>query len=127
MDRKTVFVIEPDDYHRDIIRTALDHHGYHVVEVAGRELRERPEERPLPDLLVVAHMGPDGNPAVLEWVRCRPEAAEVPIICLAEDVRPWHLEQALEAGCTVVCLKPLEPGHFAVQVRQLIGPSVPEP
>lgn len=124
MPSKTVFVIEPDEYHRDIIHAALDHHGYRVVEVDHSEVPELGEERGPPDLLVVADLGPGGKRLILDWIRSHPEAAGIPILCVAEDVRPWHAEEAIEAGCTVVCLKPLDPSHFAVQVRQLIGPSI---
>lgn len=124
MTLKTVYLSEPDDYHRDIIQAALDHHGYQVVEVDWRQLTALPEDRALPDLIVVASAGPGESRAMMEWLGRTPEAAGIPIICVADDAHPREIEEAMEAGCAVVCLKPLDPTHFAAQVRQLIGPSI---
>lgn len=123
MASKTVFLIEPDDYHRDIIHAALAHHGYDVVEVDWHDITSLPENRALPDLLVVAHAGPGQSRAMMEWIGRTPEAAGIPIICVTDDAHPREMEEAIEAGCAVVSLKPLDPTDFAAQVRQLIGPS----
>lgn len=124
MPSKTVLLIESDPYHRDILTCALEHHEYLVISIDLEELPAMVEELLQPDLMVIAYPGhfADGRP-VFDWIRSSSELRDVPIICVSGDSGQWSVDEALASGCNVVCVKPIDAGRFAVQVRQLIGPS----
>lgn len=127
MPLKTVLLAEPDRSHYEILSEALEHHGYFVVAVDADELLDVMGGPWRPDLLVVAfpaHFS-DGR-SVFDWTRRAEVLGDVPILCVSDHAEPWELEKARESGCSTVCVKPLVASHFAVQVRQLVGPSIRE-
>lgn len=125
MPVKTVLLAEPDRSHYEILSGALEYHGYLVVAVETDELLDVMDEAWRPDLLVVAFPAQfsDGR-SVFDWTRRSDAIGDVPILCVSEHAEPWELEKARRGGCSTVCVKPLDASYFAVQVRQLVGPSI---
>lgn len=125
MPTKIVLLIESDPDHREILTSTLEHHGYLVFALEPDDLLGMVEDLLRPDLIVVALPAEfGGGRSVFDWIGSSDELRGIPILCLSDESGPWKRDEALERGCSVFCVKPVSAASFAVQVRDLVGPSI---
>lgn len=127
LPEKRVVIVDPDEAARDIFGTILGHHGYVVsaFEHQLEALKALPQLRP--ELVIVAFpLGmPDGR-TLLETIRAMPELAETKILSVSAEASPDMVAEARRLGSDEYCTKPVGARRLAVQVRDMVGPSIPK-
>lgn len=117
---KTVLVIEDDEVARELMRMALEHRGYAVVEAEdGIEGYEKAvAERP--DLIVTDIKMPSADGVhLVRRVRDTPELAETPIL-VTTGYGSGNATFALTQGATAYEPKPINPDSFMATVKRLL-------
>ena len=125
MPAKLVLLAEPDEDHRDIFRTILEHHGYGVIAADDHAGAVRLARERRPDLVIVAFplRGEDGR-TLTEALRSFEETKRTAVLAVTAEDQPWEARLARDLGATRHCSKPIDPRRIAVQVRDMIGPSL---
>jgi two-component system cell cycle response regulator len=118
---KRILVVDDKPSSRELVRTALIHEEYEVIEASdGREALERMRAA-APDLVLLdVHMpGLDGY-AVVAAARSDPALAAVPMIALTASAMAGDRERALAAGFNSYLAKPVSMSALRTEVARLV-------
>jgi CheY-like chemotaxis protein len=118
-----VLVIDDDPDALAICDWALRAEGYRTVTATSGAAGLASLERVRPALVVLdlAMPGTDGF-AVARAIRARQDLADLPILIFTGLSRDAE-RQAMAAGGTAFCSKPIEPHEFVAAVRRLCPPA----
>ena len=108
----TVLIVEDHDDAREFMRIFIESLGYQVVEAANGAEAVEAVKRQSSDLVLMDIGMPvmDGISATKQ-IRRMNEGKDIPIIAVTAH-RDWFEEQALQAGCNKVIVKPIEQGSL---------------
>lgn len=113
-----MFLLEPDELHRQILTRRLGAAGHQVQAFGEANEALAALELDPPEVLVLSSRPPDRpGPAVVQWLRASPLLGELRILGLAEnmeDRRPM-----LNAGCDECVFKPLDIDRLLLTIEQL--------
>lgn len=117
---KRILVIEDDDVTRELMRLALERHGYEVVAAEdGLRGYERAVEL-RPDLIITDISMPSADGVhVVRRVRDTPEIAGVPIL-VTTGFGSGNATFSLSQGATAFEPKPIDPDSFLATVERLL-------
>lgn len=127
MALKKVLIVDPVADDRAIFRAALEHHGYRVEDAADGPSGYAAASASHPDLILLAFpvRMSDGR-TLLETLRADPELSGIPLLAVTPEGEPEDARRVWRLGCDDHCTKPVQPRVLAVQVHQMIGPSLPD-
>jgi two-component system cell cycle response regulator DivK len=119
--RKTILVIEDQEFNRDLLVQILE--DFYAVVVAGdgaEGLAEAARQRP--DLILMDF----GMPVMDGWEATRRIKAEVglrhiPIIAITSHAMVGDEEKARQAGCDDYMAKPIHEDELLAKIRHFIG------
>ena len=122
---KKILVVENDEDTRSIYTTALEHHGYDVLQAEhGAEGIELAREHH-PDLILMNLSMPeiDGISAT-SILRGEPGTADIPIIACTGFISADGQDKAVDAGVDAYLEKPCMPSRILEEVEKFIGPPL---
>ena len=122
---KKILVVENDEDTRCIYCTALEHHGYDVLQAEhGAEGIELAREH-RPDLILMNLSMPelDGISAT-SILRGEPDTADIPIIACTGFISADGQDKAVDAGVDAYLEKPCMPSRILEEVEKFIGPPL---
>jgi CheY-like chemotaxis protein len=115
----TVLICDDEPSLRELIRVSLDG-PYRFVEADDGESSLALARRERPDVVILDMMMPRRSGLeVLTAMRADDELRDTPVIVLT--AQPATREQALDAGATVVMVKPFEPEAIAAAVEEVLA------
>ena len=122
MRQRPVLIVEDNEDAAVIIRTALEHAGYRVMDVrnGAEALSLLSSVRPSVVLLDVVLPGMDGW-QVLERLRAQADLKDVPVICVTANALRESRDRALALGCAAYLTKPVEPFRLVKEVGRILG------
>ena len=123
---KTVLIVEDSPEGRDIYATALESHGYRVVQAEDGAAGVRLATDEPPDLVLMNVSIPlvNGVDAV-EIIKSHPATQNVPVVVLTGHTSASVREDAWRAGCDEYFSKPLPPAQLVEAIAERIGPADP--
>jgi CheY-like chemotaxis protein len=116
----TILLVEDYDDSRSMMKFVLENNGYHVIEAMnGLEAIDHVKTE-APDLILMDVSLPqmDGLEAV-RHIKTIAQAEHIPVICLTAHSTDYQ-QQALEAGCATVILKPFD----VLKLPEIVGPYI---
>ncbi|MDY0092747.1 MAG: response regulator [Candidatus Vecturithrix sp.] len=118
---ETVLVIDDDDLNLTLTSTIFQNAGYTVYKTSsGREGIAMAQDF-LPDVILIDLAMPEMNGyEVTRILKAHPITAAIPIVaCTALATRESE-EKAIEAGCSSVLRRPIEPNYLVEHVRKIV-------
>ncbi len=118
---ETVLVIDDDDLNLTLTSTIFQNAGYTVYKTSsGREGIAMAQDF-LPDVILIDLAMPEMNGyEVTRILKAHPTTAAIPIVaCTALATRESE-EKAIEAGCSSVLRRPIEPNYLVEHVRKIV-------
>lgn len=119
-DKKTVLYIEDNPHNRRLVRRALEHRGFSVMEATdgpGGLAMVRETAPPL-ILLDIGLPGMDGV-EILTHIRADEKLRHIPVIVVTASVMSGDRERFLAAGCDDYLSKPIDIPKLLEKVAQL--------
>lgn len=125
---KTVLLIEDNEQNRYLVTFLLESHGFAVVAASdglrGVEMARSVE----PDLVLLDIQLPIMHGYdVAAALRAIEPLRRVPIVAVTSYAMAGDRERALAAGCSGYIEKPIDPGTFVEEIRELFVPVPPDP
>src|SRR5579871_1675239 len=119
---KTVLVADDKATSRELVRVALEHSGYKVLEASDGLEAMTNARNFLPDLIILdLHMpGLDGF-GVIEEIRRDAQLAATPVMALTASAMQGDRERALAIGFTSYLAKPIHLSNLRKEVARLLG------
>jgi len=119
---RTILVIEDYRDTRALLSSLLRAKGYKVIEASDGREGLLQANRVAPDLILMDLAMPrmDGVEAARQ-LRQRQRLSRTPIFAVTAYGTPEVKQDALDAGCTEVFLKPLELDKFLGKIREILG------
>lgn len=130
---KTVLLVEDNDDDAFLTKLACERSGIpHLLKLvtdgdaavdylAGTGVYADRVIHPLPSLIFLDVLLPNrSGMEVLEWIRCRPEFVNIPVIMLTSSSDPAHIHQAYALGVTSYLLKTAVPQEFMNAARIIL-------
>jgi two-component system cell cycle response regulator DivK len=119
--RKTILVIEDQEFNRDLLVQILE--DFYAVVVAGdgaEGLAEAARQRP--DLILMDF----GMPVMDGWeatrrIKAEPGLRHIPIIAITSHAMVGDEEKARQAGCDDYMAKPIHEDELLAKIRLFIG------
>ena len=119
--RKTILVIEDQEFNRDLLVQILE--DFYAVVVAGdgaEGLAEAARQRP--DLILMDF----GMPVMDGWeatrrIKAEPGLRHIPIIAITSHAMVGDEEKARQAGCDDYMAKPIHEDELLAKIRHFIG------
>jgi two-component system cell cycle response regulator DivK len=121
--RRTILLIEDNEYNRYLATFLLEGRGYEVISAFdGRMALETARER-IPDLVLLDIQLPemDGY-AVAAALRKIEALRDVPIVAVTSYAMVGDREKCLEAGCNGYIEKPINPETFVPEIEAYLPP-----
>lgn len=120
-----VLIADRDPDSETIFRTILEYHQFRVSAAGTAEKAARILADDQPDLVIVGYPFPmpDGR-SLTETIRADDRLRHMPILGAVQRAVVELARAARAAGCDQVCEKPIDPRRLAVQVREMVGPSL---
>ena len=120
--KKKILVADDLSMSRELMREALEKHGFQVAEASdgGETLREAYAHKPDLILLDIDMPVLDGY-AVVKRLRQDPEFAELPIIAITGLSSKEHRERAYDAGCSSFLRKPFNISNMIEEIDCFLG------
>src|SRR5438270_13506002 len=118
---KKILIADDKATSRELLRTVLEHQGYHVMEAADGEEALQRGRAEAPDLILLDLQMPRRTGyEVLSELRKNPRHASLPIIALTASAMQGDRERALAAGFTGYLAKPVALVHLREEVQRLL-------
>ena len=122
MNRKKVLLVDDNVSQLDLIQILFEHDGFHVEQaISGiNALAQLKSEQNIPDLIVIDVMMPKiSGPETVKKIRAL--GINCPIIAFTSmDEEAIH-QDAINAGCDLVLVKPCNPERLLNEVRKLLA------
>lgn len=119
----SVLVVEDDEHIAQVLKFMLERQGYRVSHAAdGRAACSHIDSATdLPALVLLDVMLPyiDGF-EIVQFIRSRPQWAEVPIVMLTAKAMERDIVRALDAGANDYVVKPFQPNELLARVRRFL-------
>ncbi|MDI6692111.1 MAG: response regulator [Anaerosomatales bacterium] len=122
MTGKRILIADDNMQIRMLVKAALRQLDCEILEaVDGEEALERAVAEP-PDLLLLDVTMPklDGF-EVLEFLRKRPDTADIKVVMLTTAAQKTDLQRGVELGCDEYVVKPFEPRALRETVERVMG------
>ena len=119
--RKTILVIEDQEFNRDLLVQILEDHYAVIVAVDGADGVTRAVEQ-RPDLILMDF----GMPVMDGWeatrtIKAQPALCHIPIIAITSHAMVGDEEKARQAGCDDYMAKPIDEDELMAKIRHFIG------
>ncbi len=118
---KTILIVEDFEDTRVMMRFLLESLGYQVIEAENGWKAVESVKKQVPDLILMDMALPytDGL-AATKIIRQFEETSETPIIAFTASGE-YIYDQAIEAGCNALLLKPLDTDKLQAILDQYLG------
>ena len=118
---KTILIVEDFEDTRDMMRFLLEDLGYQVLEAENGWKAVESVKKQVPDLILMDMALPstDGL-AATKMIRQFKETSKTPIIAFTASGE-YIYEQAIEAGCNALLLKPLDTDKLQNMLDEYLG------
>jgi two-component system, cell cycle response regulator DivK len=121
MRRKTILVIEDQEFNRDLLVQILEEFYEVIVAVDGADGVAKAEEEP-PDLILMDF----GMPVMDGWeatrkIKAQPGLRHIPIIAVTSHAMVGDEQKARRTGCDDFMAKPIHEDELLAKIRHLLG------
>ena len=118
---KTILIVEDFEDARVMMKFLLEDLGYQVTEAENGWKAVESVKKQVPDLILMDMALPqtDGLSAT-KIIRKFKETAEIPIIAFTAS-GDFIYEQAMQAGCNALLMKPLDTDKLQSMLKQYLG------
>jgi two-component system, OmpR family, response regulator VanR len=121
MKPKTIVVADDEPDMANLVKEALERHGYHVVTVFDGKTAIETITRLQPDLVVLDVLMPAVQGYdVCRYLRDQWELKKLKILILSSMSSEFDLEASRSAGADSYITKPFEPETLAREVKRLL-------
>lgn len=122
MKKKTILVIEDNEFNMILVRDLLQFEDFTVVEAYDAEAGIRKARETTPDLILmdIQLPGMDGLVAT-RLIKADPALKEIPVVALTAYAMERDKKQAIAAGCIDYIPKPIDTRSFVNVIAQLIA------
>jgi two-component system cell cycle response regulator DivK len=121
MRRKTVLVVEDQEFNRDLLVQILED-GYSVLVADNGSEGVAAAERERPDLILMDF----GMPVMDGWeatrrIKADPGLRHIPVIAITSHAMVGDEQKARDAGCDDYMAKPIHEDELLAKIRQFLG------
>jgi CheY-like chemotaxis protein len=123
---KRILIVEDKASSRELLRAALEHQGYTIIEAADGDEGLRKARTEVPDLILLDLQMPIRNGyEVLTELRREPRFRSLPIIAVTASAMQGDREKALAAGFNGYLTKPLPLSNLRSEIQRLLPGESP--
>jgi two-component system, cell cycle response regulator DivK len=107
--KRGILVVEDNELNRELLCDWLEVEGYEVWFAADLKASYESFVKRLPDaVLLDINLGKDDGLDLVEWMRQKTEAREIPVIAVTAHALVAEQERILKAGCRACLSKPID-------------------
>ena len=107
--KRGILVVEDNELNRELLCDWLEVEGYEVWFAADLKASYESFVKRLPDAdLLDINLGKDDGLDLVEWMRQKTEASEIPVIAVTAHALVAEQERILKAGCRACLSKPID-------------------
>lgn len=118
---KRILIVEDKATSRELLRNALEPHGYEVIEAVDGEDGLAKAIQHLPDLVLLdLQMPKRGGFEVLQELRRDERFLKTPVVAITASAMPSDREKALSAGFNGYLSKPVSLATLRAEISRLL-------
>jgi len=107
--KRGLLVVEDNELNRELLCDWLEVEGYEVWFAADLKTSYESFVKRLPDaVLLDINLGKDDGLDLVEWMRQKTEATEIPVIAVTAHALAAEQQRILKAGCRACLSKPID-------------------
>jgi two-component system, cell cycle response regulator DivK len=124
-----ILIVEDNQLNRELLRDWLEVEGYEVWSAVDLKSSYDVFAKRVPDaVLLDINLGKDDGLDLIEWMRQKPEAREIPVIAVTAHAMAAEQERILKSGCKACLSKPINFQQLRERLDlELAPPRVSQP